>query len=390
MAEFVPSIEILEQPAPRKFRFRYECENRSSGALLGVRSTSTMKTYPTIRVVGCTGNATIVVSLVTATEPYKWVTSDNVIALRFLIGWFCWSFAEFIRIKLITRRIQRRRCSSEAAHYWWTSMERNQLCLMVWALCAFVKRISSHHWKIAKKRKSIHSEVSMGTGWSVGWSWSKFLFTFSLLQADSNTSRIIKVSIWVLFVWPSNCTLTVSKSIESFRIQFSIKSLYPIWWFITLVRRVQSLLVARRLWCSAIKWRKATLWFNFGRQRLPAIMCGQSLPSKICTFTIKWAFYSKRPHTPIWELIVLCKHICSWCDLAMELLANRCRFNIIRRHRVSICCLRSLNPKSNPILNVLFVSCSRLSRENWKKNENFSECNLHIEHFHQTRRCGKR
>lgn len=73
MAEYIPSIRILEQPAQRKLRFRYECENRSSGALVGVRSTPTNKTYPTIQVVG-TGpedRITIVISLVTETEPYK-------------------------------------------------------------------------------------------------------------------------------------------------------------------------------------------------------------------------------------------------------------------------------------------------------------------------------
>lgn len=70
MAECEPLIEILEQPAPRKLRFRYECEHRSSGSIVGINSTIKTKTYPTIQVVGYTGKATIVVSLITDTEPY--------------------------------------------------------------------------------------------------------------------------------------------------------------------------------------------------------------------------------------------------------------------------------------------------------------------------------
>lgn len=70
MAAAAPSIKILEQPASSKLRFRYECEHRSSGAINGIHSTNTNKTYPTIQVVGHTGKAMIVVSLVTEEEPY--------------------------------------------------------------------------------------------------------------------------------------------------------------------------------------------------------------------------------------------------------------------------------------------------------------------------------
>lgn len=43
-------IRIIEQPAPKALRFRYECEGRSAGSIPGVNSTSENKTYPTIQV----------------------------------------------------------------------------------------------------------------------------------------------------------------------------------------------------------------------------------------------------------------------------------------------------------------------------------------------------
>jgi hypothetical protein len=45
-----PYIEILEQPASKALRFRYECEGRSAGSIPGVHSTPENKTYPRIRV----------------------------------------------------------------------------------------------------------------------------------------------------------------------------------------------------------------------------------------------------------------------------------------------------------------------------------------------------
>lgn len=67
-----PSIEILEQPALDKLRFRYKSEKLSS-VMEGITSTKENKTYPTIRIMGCTGMATIGISLVTHTEPYRYV-----------------------------------------------------------------------------------------------------------------------------------------------------------------------------------------------------------------------------------------------------------------------------------------------------------------------------
>ena len=45
-----PYVEILEQPASKALRFRYECEGRSAGSIPGVNSTPEIKTCPSIRV----------------------------------------------------------------------------------------------------------------------------------------------------------------------------------------------------------------------------------------------------------------------------------------------------------------------------------------------------
>ena len=60
-----PHVVILEQPAPHKLRFRYECEGRGAGALQGKTSTSDKKTFPKIQIRGYTGPAVVVVSCVT-------------------------------------------------------------------------------------------------------------------------------------------------------------------------------------------------------------------------------------------------------------------------------------------------------------------------------------
>lgn len=45
-----PYVRMLEQPAPKALRFRYECEGRSAGSIPGVNSTPDNKTFPTIQV----------------------------------------------------------------------------------------------------------------------------------------------------------------------------------------------------------------------------------------------------------------------------------------------------------------------------------------------------
>jgi len=65
-------VKILEQPAPKALRFRYECEGRSAGSLPGAKSTNEKKTFPKIQIVGPTsGRAVVVVSCVTLDAPYR-------------------------------------------------------------------------------------------------------------------------------------------------------------------------------------------------------------------------------------------------------------------------------------------------------------------------------
>ena len=45
-------VEISEQPKARGLRFRYECEGRSAGSILGENSTNEHRTFPSIKVTG--------------------------------------------------------------------------------------------------------------------------------------------------------------------------------------------------------------------------------------------------------------------------------------------------------------------------------------------------
>lgn len=64
-------VRIVEQPASKALRFRYECEGRSAGSIPGASSTPENKTYPSIQVVGFQGKAVVVVSCVTKDKPHK-------------------------------------------------------------------------------------------------------------------------------------------------------------------------------------------------------------------------------------------------------------------------------------------------------------------------------
>ncbi|XP_019877552.1 embryonic polarity protein dorsal-like isoform X2 [Aethina tumida] len=65
-------IEIIEQPAQKALRFRYECEGRSAGSIPGASSTPENKTFPAIKVVGGPPRkAVVVVSCVTKDHPYR-------------------------------------------------------------------------------------------------------------------------------------------------------------------------------------------------------------------------------------------------------------------------------------------------------------------------------
>lgn len=43
-------VRILEEPASKALRFRYECEGRSAGSLPGANSTQDKKSFPKIQV----------------------------------------------------------------------------------------------------------------------------------------------------------------------------------------------------------------------------------------------------------------------------------------------------------------------------------------------------
>ena len=45
-----PYLKILEQPRSEGFRFRYECEGRPSGSIVGEKTTETDIVYPKIKV----------------------------------------------------------------------------------------------------------------------------------------------------------------------------------------------------------------------------------------------------------------------------------------------------------------------------------------------------
>ncbi|XP_076296675.1 dorsal isoform X4 [Lasioglossum baleicum] len=67
----LPYVEILEQPASKALRFRYECEGRSAGSIPGVHSTPENKTFPSIRIAAYKGRALVVVSCVTKDPPHR-------------------------------------------------------------------------------------------------------------------------------------------------------------------------------------------------------------------------------------------------------------------------------------------------------------------------------
>ncbi|XP_008289889.1 putative transcription factor p65 homolog isoform X2 [Stegastes partitus] len=69
-----PKLVIVEEPKDRGMRFRYECEGRSAGSILGASSTDTNKTQPAIEIQGPIDHlnrVTVTVSLVTKDYPHR-------------------------------------------------------------------------------------------------------------------------------------------------------------------------------------------------------------------------------------------------------------------------------------------------------------------------------
>uniref|UniRef100_A0A3P8UBA8 V-rel avian reticuloendotheliosis viral oncogene homolog B n=1 Tax=Amphiprion percula TaxID=161767 RepID=A0A3P8UBA8_AMPPE len=62
-----PKMVVVEEPKDRGMRFRYECEGRSAGSILGASSTDSNKTQPAIEVL----EVTVTVSLVTKDLPHR-------------------------------------------------------------------------------------------------------------------------------------------------------------------------------------------------------------------------------------------------------------------------------------------------------------------------------
>lgn len=65
-----PIVEFIEQPTCKPIRFRYPCENRTTGTIPGASSTGLDKTVPAIRIRNYVGQAVIVVSAVATKEPH--------------------------------------------------------------------------------------------------------------------------------------------------------------------------------------------------------------------------------------------------------------------------------------------------------------------------------
>ncbi|XP_075892266.1 transcription factor RelB isoform X2 [Nelusetta ayraudi] len=69
-----PRLVVVEQPKERGMRFRYECEGRSAGSILGSSSTESTKTQPAIEIQGSAEHltkVTVTVSLVTKDLPHR-------------------------------------------------------------------------------------------------------------------------------------------------------------------------------------------------------------------------------------------------------------------------------------------------------------------------------
>ncbi|XP_013878307.1 transcription factor RelB isoform X2 [Austrofundulus limnaeus] len=69
-----PRLVVVEEPKDRGMRFRYQCEGRSAGSIMGASSTDNNKTQPTIEIQGPIDGlkkATVTVSLVSKDVPHR-------------------------------------------------------------------------------------------------------------------------------------------------------------------------------------------------------------------------------------------------------------------------------------------------------------------------------
>uniref|UniRef100_A0A3Q3FZF2 Nuclear factor of kappa light polypeptide gene enhancer in B-cells 1 n=1 Tax=Labrus bergylta TaxID=56723 RepID=A0A3Q3FZF2_9LABR len=87
-----PSLQIVEQPKQRGFRFRYGCEGPSHGGLPGASSEKNRKTYPTVKITNYQGPARVVVQLVTALTPLPQLHAHSLVGETVLTGFVFVSF----------------------------------------------------------------------------------------------------------------------------------------------------------------------------------------------------------------------------------------------------------------------------------------------------------
>ncbi|XP_072319804.1 transcription factor RelB [Eucyclogobius newberryi] len=69
-----PALVVVEEPKDRGMRFRYECEGRSAGSILGASSTDSSKTQPAIEIQGAIDHikrVKVTASLVTKDIPHR-------------------------------------------------------------------------------------------------------------------------------------------------------------------------------------------------------------------------------------------------------------------------------------------------------------------------------
>ncbi|XP_057694525.1 transcription factor RelB homolog isoform X2 [Corythoichthys intestinalis] len=69
-----PKLVVVEQPKERGMRFRYECEGRSAGSILGASGSESNKTQPAVEIQGSVEHlkkVTVTVSLVTKDPPHR-------------------------------------------------------------------------------------------------------------------------------------------------------------------------------------------------------------------------------------------------------------------------------------------------------------------------------
>lgn len=68
-----PFVQIIEQPAEKSFRFRYESEHRAGGSIMGCKTTAKCQSYPKIRIGNFTGDVVLYITCVEKNKPHRYV-----------------------------------------------------------------------------------------------------------------------------------------------------------------------------------------------------------------------------------------------------------------------------------------------------------------------------